>query len=397
VGDVIVVGGGPAGSATALRLARAGARVTLLERSCYPRHKSCAEYMSPGVVRELHRLGIGSVVERAAGARLDGFRVVARGRCFEGRFAGAPAGDAPRYGLGIPRAVLDEILARVAADAGAELREGVRVTGLLWDGDRVAGVRTLAGGAMAALHAPLVVGADGLRSVVARRLDALEQRPRMSRIALVGHVAGIDGLSGLGEMHLGVDGYCGVAPLGDGIANVAMVLRDAAARVRGRPEACFWEFLHSLPGLAGRLDRAALVRPVLATGPLSFRARCLSAAGVLLVGDAGGFYDPFTGQGVHRALVSAALAARIAREALTAGDLSAERLRAYDRRRRATFRGTHAVEWLVQQFIWRPALFDRAAHRLAADRRMADTLVGVTGDIVSPARVLNPWFLGRLL
>ena len=395
--EVIVVGGGPAGSATALRLARAGVRVTLLERGRYPRHKPCAEYMSPGVVRELHRLGAGAAVERAARARLDGFRIVARGTCFEGRFAGAPAGFAPRYGLGIPRAVLDEILARAAACAGVEVCEGARATDLLWDGDRVAGVRALVDGTPAILRAPLVIGADGLRSVVARRLDALERRPEMERIALVGHVGDIDGLGSYGEMHLGDGGYCGIAPLGDGIANVAMVLRDAAARVRGRVEACFWEVVRSLPGLAGRLDRAALTRPVLATGPLSFRARRLSAEGVLLVGDAGGFYDPFTGQGVHRALVSASLAARVALAALAAGDLSAERLRAYDHRRRAAFRGSHAVEWLVQQFIWRPALFDRAARRLAADRRMADTLVGVTGDIVPPRRVLNPWFLGRLL
>jgi flavin-dependent dehydrogenase len=164
----------------------------------------------------------------------------------------------------------------------------------------------------------------------------------------------------------------------------------------GRPQAFLWEFMRTLPHLAPRLSRACVVRPVMATGPLSFRATALSVDGALLVGDAGGFFDPFTGQGVHRALVSAAIAAHVAGGALRDGDLSCARLQEYDRRRRARFRANHAVEWLVQQFIGRPPLFARAAHRLAASPAMADTLVGVTGDIVPPARVLTPWFLGRL-
>jgi menaquinone-9 beta-reductase len=394
--DVIVVGGGPAGAATALRLARAGFAVSLLERAPLPRHKACAEYMSPGVVRQLHRLGVGHEVECAAGARLEGFTLYAGDRSFTGRFAGAPAPSAPRHGLGVPRSTMDHLLVQAAAEAGVEVAEETRVTDLLWDGDRVAGVRVLRKGCSRELRASLVVGADGIRSVVAHRLRAFEPRRGMERIALVAHVGGIDGLTALGEMHVGQDGYCGVAPLGGGVANVAMVLRGAAARISGRPESFFHEYLRTLPALAPRLEHAEIVRPVIATGPLSFRTRVLCEDGVLLVGDAGGYFDPFTGQGVHRALASAAMAARVAGGALADGDLSRGRLLAYERRRRAAFRPNHAVEWLVQRFIGRPVLFRRAVRRLQADQEMADTLIGVTGDIVSPGRVLNPWFLARL-
>ena len=396
--DIIVAGGGPAGSATALRLARAGSAVTMLERRLYPRHKPCAEYMSPGVVAQLHRLGVAAAVERAAGTRLDGFTVYTARATFSARFARAPAGRAPRYGLGIPRVAMDSILAEKAAEAGVDVRQGVRVIDLVRERGAVAGVRTLCDGRIEELRAPLVIGADGIRSVVARRLDALELRQGMERIALVAHLEGIAGLSTLGEMHLGRAGYCGVAPLGDGIANVAMVVRQSAApRLRGRVVAFFWEELAALPHLAARVRQARIVRPVMTIGPLSFRARRLSTDGALLVGDAGGFYDPFTGQGVYRALVSAAIAARVAGAALAAGDVSAERLAAYDRRRRTAFRANHAVEWLVQRFIGSPTLFAHAARRLAQRTAMADTLVGVTGDIVPPGRVLSPWFLGRLL
>lgn len=393
--DVIVVGGGPAGSAAALWLARAGLSVTLLERARYPRHKPCAEYMSPGVIAELRRLGVGDRVERAAGARLDGFTLYAEGGSFTGRFAGAPADDAPRFGIGISRDRLDTVVAEAAAGAGVDLRTDVRVTDLIWRDGRVAGVRARSHTGERALHARLLIGADGIRSVVAHRLGALEARAGMRRLALVAHLGGVERLSERGEMHVAEGGYCGVAPLGAGIANVAMVVRDASA-IQGQPERFFRQYLATLPRFAPRIGKATIVRPVMAIGPLSFRARRLSDAGVLLAGDAGGFYDPFTGQGVFRALVSGRLAAEVAREALLEGDTSAQRLAAYDGRRRDRFRGSHAVEWLVQQFIGRPALFRRAVHRLAADQRMADTLIGVTGDIVPPAKVLTPSFLARL-
>jgi menaquinone-9 beta-reductase len=393
--DVVVVGGGPAGSATALWLARAGVAVTLLERARYPRHKACAEYMSPGVVAELRRLGAGDQVERAAGARLDGFTLYAEGGSFTGRFAGAPANGVPRSAIGISRDRLDSILAETAAGEGVDLCTDVQVTDLIWRDGRVAGVRARSHGREQTLNARLVIGADGIRSVVAHRLGALEVRAGMRRVALVAHLGGIEGLSGRGEMHVGTDGYCGVAPLGGGIANVALVVRDASS-IHGQPERFFNQRLATFPQLAPRVARASVVRPVMAIGPLSYRARRMSDAGVLLVGDAGGFYDPFTGQGVFRALVSGRMAAEVATEALLEGDTSAERLAEYDRRRHDRFRGGHAVEWLVQQFIGRPALFGRAVRRLAANPRMADTLVGVTGDIVPPAKVLTPWFLGRL-
>jgi flavin-dependent dehydrogenase len=394
--DVIVVGGGPAGAASALRLARRGFSVVLLERHPLPRHKACAEYMSPGVVRQMHRLGVGNEVERAAGARLDGFTLFAGSRSFTGRFGGAPVQSAPRFGLGIDRATMDHVLVRAAADAGVDVQESARVTDLLWDGDYVTGVRLLQQGRSHNLHAGLVLGADGIRSVVAHRLHAFEPRKGMERIALVAHVGGIDGLTSRGEMHVGRDGYCGVAPLGGGVANVAMVLRDAALRIRGRTNAFFWDYLRTLPDLAGRLDRAETVRPVMAIGPLSKRTRLLSGNGVMLVGDAGGYFDPFTGQGVHRALVTAAMAVHVAGTALECGDVSRASLLPYERRRRTTSRGGHSVEWLVHQFLDRPFLFNRAVRRLAADQSMADTLIGVTADIVPPSRVLNPWFLARL-
>ena len=397
--DVLVVGAGPAGSALAMLLAEAGVDVLLLDRAVFPRHKPCAEYLSPGVVRLLHELNAGARVEAAAGARLHGFVVEAHGRtAMRGTFGRAHGWTgAPEYGLGVSREVLDAILLDLARGAGATLRERTRVTEVIQDGTAVSGVRALSPDGPVELRAPLVVGADGVAGVVGRRLGMVAMREDMRRFSLVAHVAGIAGLEDFGEMHVGDSGYCGVAPLGDGVANVAMVLRPRPGiHVAGRAEAFFAEMLHGFGDLGRRAARGRFVRGVLRTGPLSYRARSMIGNGVLLAGDAGGFYDPFTGQGIFKALRSAQLAAPVIVDALAAGDLTRTRLYPYERARRSEFRGVLTVEWLIQRFLARPALLQRAVRLLGARRSMADTLVGVTGDVLPARRVLSPWFLARL-
>jgi flavin-dependent dehydrogenase len=383
-----------------LLLARAGVDVLLLDRAVFPRAKPCAEYMSPGVVRVLHEIGAGPRVERAAGTRLYGFVVDAGGRgSMEARF-GRAAGHAgaPDYGLGIPRRDFDAILVNLAREAGVRVCERTRVTDVVRAGGRAAGVRALAPRGPVDLAAPLIVGADGVAGVTGRRLGMLAQRRNMRRFSLIAHVQGIDGLGDLGEMHTGPAGYCGVAPLGDGVANAAMVLPAALApQAAGRVEAFFLEMLGTFGDLGRRTERVQLAGRVLRTGPLSYRARALTADGVALIGDAGGFYDPFTGQGVYRALRSAQLAAPVLLAALRAGDTSRGRLLPYERARRREFRGGHAVEWLVQRFLGRPALLERAIRQMDRRPEMADTLLGVTGDVLPARRVLSPLFLARLV
>src|SRR3989442_13923673 len=117
--DAVMVGAGPAGSATAAHLARAGARVLLLDRSLFPRDKPCSEYLSPGAAPLLERLGVFAEVARAVHAKLYGMKVVAPGGAVScGRFAG-------RYSFALPRTTLDTILLENAARAGAVVREGV--------------------------------------------------------------------------------------------------------------------------------------------------------------------------------------------------------------------------------------------------------------------------------
>jgi len=408
VWDAVVVGAGPAGAGSALLLARVGARVLLLDRARFPRDKPCSEYLSPATTAILARLGedVLGAVEGAAHAKLYGMKVVApSGAAMCGRFV-----DAPRpYSFALPRTTFDTILVAAAARAGAVVREGVTVDDLMWDGRAVAGVVARAADGTHETHrARVTIGADGLRSVVARRLGLIRTAPPR-RVAFTAHVADVAGVDGVGELHVSDRGYVGLGPVGSGVTTVALVVPLAAVRHGGHGgRGCrdyrrtFFDELERFPGLAGRFDRRSLVREVLVTGPFAQWARTPVApgGGAMLVGDAADFFDPFTGQGIHAALRGAELAAECLTPVLTSrgeSPFSRRDLAPYARARRRAFLGKWLLERLIAVGVGSPALTDRVVRRLARRPALADLLVSAAGNTVPARRVLAPSVLAQLL
>jgi flavin-dependent dehydrogenase len=415
--DVLVVGGGPAGSATALGLARRGRRVALIDRDRFPRDKPCSEYMSPEAVRQLDALGVLASLDRAGGAALEGTRVVGPlGSALTGRFARAGGTPFRATGLGLARTVLDATLLDAAREAGVIVHEGMAARELSRDANgAIDGVRGHdAHGEPFALRARVVVGADGIGSMVARRAG-LQRRGRLRRVAFVAHVAGVEGLSSMTEMHVGRNGYVGINALGNGVANVAVVVpAEIAAQAKGDATGFFWKQIAQFSAVRDRFNShpsrsfaslrtgftthdSRLIRDVMVTGPFDAMSRRSVADGVLLVGDAADFFDPFTGEGICCALRGGALATDALDEALhRRGTITADRLRSYRAARRRAFLGKWIVERMIGYGMLAPALFDRAIARLER-RGMADTLIGVTGHFVSPWRVVNPVFVARMV
>src|SRR5436309_13038820 len=202
-----------------------------------------------------------------------------------GRLAGA-------YSFALAGGTFDAILLRGAARAGAVVGESTGVQDLLWDGRAVAGVVARGGGdgKRETWRARVVVGADGLRSVVARRLGLLRaSAPR--RVAFTAHVAHVAGVDGVGELHVGETGYVGRGPVGEGVSTVALVVPLRSVRAGGTDyRAGLFAQLVRFPGLAGRFDPRQMVRVVLAVCTVDTLAIRPCVAGALLVGGAADFF-----------------------------------------------------------------------------------------------------------
>ncbi len=392
VTDALVIGTGPAGSATASLLADAGWRVLAIDRATFPREKACSEYMSPEAVRVLDRLGVRATLCSAGATPLSGSSVTAaRGARLVGRF---PEGQ----GLSIARRELDHALVRAARGRGVEVLEATSLERLILEDQRVAGA-VIRGrdGVPRSVRAALTIGADGLRSRVARALGG-QRLGWPARVAFVAHVEGVPAMADRAEMHVSGQGYVGLNAIGGGITNVALVVpQERAAAAGGRVEAYFMEELDRFPAVRSRVHSQRIVREVLVTGPFAARARHVTSPGALLVGDAADFFDPFTGEGICAALVGGELVAQALAGALESPTAIDRALADYRRARRRRFAGKWAVERLIGYAMTVPGLFDHAVARIGRRRGMADTLVGVTGAVLPARAVLNPFFLARMV
>jgi menaquinone-9 beta-reductase len=400
--QALVIGGGPAGAATAWAMASQGLDVVVIDKATFPRDKPCAEYLSPQASRILSAMGVLDAVELAGAAQLAGMRVRSPdGGIIHGEFAARHGFSGFRdRGLALRRRHLDPILLQAARAAGASVREGATLDSLIMVGESVVGARLKVCGEIHEIRAPLVVGADGLRSTVARQLNLMARTPWPRRVAFVAHYRGVSGIGAYGEMHVERDGYVGLADVGHGETNVALVVPKALARdARGDAAGFMTRWLDRHAQLAPRFAGATRAGDVRATGPFASHARRGFAPGAALVGDAADFFDPFTGEGIYAALRGGELLGEFARDAILerAPRRQLQALRAYDAARVNEFRDKWLVERAIGAAVSSPLLMNHAARVLGARPDLADLLVGVTGDFVPASTVLTPSFLMHFL
>ncbi|CAN5651765.1 NAD(P)/FAD-dependent oxidoreductase [soil metagenome] len=395
--ETAIVGGGPAGAALAARLAAHGHEVALFERLRQPRWRASGVYSSPLTRRRLAALGLPADRLAALIRPIEAMVI----ETADGTISARLEYEAPDHACGIDRVRLEEALLEHARRAGAQVHEAATVR-QVHIGERGGGLLVSTADGPAWWRARLVVGADGPSSIVARAGGAGVATRRFRRAALTGHrrdpTAAPPAEPMAARMILGDGWYLGLAPVPDGRVNLGLVLGEDELRAQ----------LAKRAGLDGIVDAAlAQVRGaghVLATAertdemqahlPLVHRVSRAAGPGFVLVGDAAGFIDPLSGEGLHRALVSAALAARqIGR--WHAGDRLA--LTDYDRRLRARFRSKDVVSWLLQLFLFQPGVARYALTRLARRPGARRTLAAGLADLIPASRLVDPRFHLRVL
>lgn len=372
--DIVIIGAGPAGSVTALFLARRGYSVVLLDRAAFPRDKVCGDYLTPGAVQLLRdEIGVLPRLLSAGAARVTEQTVMAHdGRCFGGSV------DA----LSCPRMVTDAVLVDAARAAGVDVREGFSVREILFDRDRVVGVEGVdANGDRVSIGATVTAGADGTHSLLARRLGAVRQIPRLHRLALSAYFPGDDPAL---TMYLPRDhthACCGFGPAGrtSGTRNVNIVVpvSESKAIAAGRKAYFLNQLQRSFPHAWDRLRDSRMVGPVRSTACFGHRTVRAAFDGAVLVGDAAMFVHPFTGEGVYYALEGARLAAKAIDNALRfGGDLSR-----YDRDRRRLLAPRYRLCDGIQRIVHSPSALSWLTPRLARSSKLTASILRTVGDV----------------
>jgi len=364
--DVLIAGGGIAGSSLAILLGRQGLAVELYERSRFPREKTCGEGLLPAGVAVLGRLGL---AEEAGGQEFVGVRYHSGGETVEGRFLTTEG--LPQTGRGQRRFHLDQVLfAAAAATPGVQAHTGANVSAPLLERGRVTGL-VIDGKAR---RAGLVVAADGANSLLRHQLG-LDRPPRGKRFGARMHfrLAPHAGTSEWVEVFLGGGYELYVTPLP---GRETLVAALSSARSPDRPlEEQFLRWCREHRGLAERLRDSEQVSQIL-TARLGARARAGVGPGIVLLGDAAGSPDPITGSGMTQALVSSELLAGMLRQGFPVDEV---RLQRFERCRRAIFRDAERVNRFVLSLAHRPRLARLAFRLLRARPKVFSHLLGVSG------------------
>ena len=334
--DVVIVGAGPGGSAAAYWLAAAGADVLLVDKEHFPRSKPCGDGLTPRAVRMLEEMGMGDFLHHK-GYVFRGIRLYAPdGHISEVKLS---ADTGTTHGIVLPRIDLDDALRSRAVEVGARFLPGFHVVSPHRVSRKVAGVAGRWDGCPLILSAKLVILATGAIRAPLQAFGFPDNVLLPTGLAWRGYATGVQGLDEYLEIHLFQDilpGYAWVFPTGQGTANIGVGIKLNGMNPNQGSRAlksAFQRFLQS-----GRLKGAGLSgRPRGFPLLSAFPYLPTYAPGVLVVGEAAGLVDPFTGEGIALALESGRMAAQAAAEALRANDFCGKFLRRYDKRLRTLY------------------------------------------------------------
>jgi len=349
--DVLVVGGGPAGSTTAAFLARHGRSVLLLERDHHPRFH-IGESLLPANMPIIERLGVLDAVREIGILKLGAdFPTMDGGGYNVFRFSRA-LGKTPPYAYQVKREEFDQLLFRHAASLGVDAREGARVRNVEFAADGVTAQADSESGEKFAVRARYLVDATGRDAFLGGALKLKHKHPRHRSAALFAHFRGVERRPGEDAGNISIyaheHGWAWMIPLREDIVSVGIVADPWLFKNRGVPPADFLrQVLDGVAGARERMARAALVGNLHATGNYSYICSRLTGPRWLMAGDAGAFVDPIFSTGVYLAMRAAERAADLIDRVLDEPGLERRLQRDYERE---VWAGLRSLSWFIERF-----------------------------------------------
>ncbi len=396
--DVLVLGAGPAGSSLAARLAGEGFRVTIADKKDFPRDKPCGEFLSPECRPYLDELGVTAEIAALGPHEVTGMRLHGYGARALGAFRTVgEQGPAADRGLAIRRREFDHVLLGAARRGGATWLPRHEFVALRRGNDgRVLGAELRApDGGLQTIAARWVVGADGVHSRVARELGVQQRLAWLDQFALVAHFDGVPALP-TAEVHLFPGGFFAATTVDAGVFSLNLVV--PRARLRERPDRnAGWDafvaaHLEHAPALAERLAGHDRLTPWRGTGPFAYRTTAQTFAGAALVGDAAGYVDPLTGEGIFFALFGGRALAEAIAASLHEPARTGKAMAGYRRARRRELGPRLSASRTLQRALRHPRLVRGVLGRAERWPWLADLMVTLSGDTIHPRDMLRPRF-----
>ncbi len=399
--DIIIVGGGPAGTSAALYAHKMGLKTIILDKNTFPRDKICGDALSGKSVKYMRELGVLDQVPNLNGSTI---RRITFGSPSHKQFdihLNNPQnkGDI-KEGYVIPREIYDNFLFEKAKEV-TEIIENFNVNDLIYENNKIIGISGKHKKEVHEIYAPLILGCDGAKSTIARKLGFHTEDQENTAIAIRCYYEGVKGLTDQIELHF-VDevlpGYFWLFPAGDNIANIGLGLSKKFAKKDERKLSQILDEVTASPYFKDRFsDAKKLEKPKGWSLPLGRIQRPSYGDGFMLLGDAAGLIDPFTGEGIGNAMASAKFAVEVASEAKKNNDYSKDVLSKYHKLVWDELGSELRTSTKLQNLSNYRTLLNIVINKASRNKDIQDIISGMLTKEISKDKLSNPLFYLKVL
>ena len=400
--DLAIVGGGPAGATAALYASRLGLKAILIDKSIWPRDKICGDALSGKAVDMLKDLDILSEIKLLDGSTIN--RIVfgsPKNKIFEIDLSKSLNDRHIREGYVIPRKTFDNFLFNKAKEV-VDVLEGFNVQDVLLNNQSVIGVKGLnQKGEMEEILSSVVLGCDGFNSIVAKKLNLYKMDMKHTALGIRCYFEGVQGLTDQIELHFIKEinpGYFWIFPAGDGIANVGLGLSKKDIKNNKKDLVKLLDVVTQLNYFRDRFSNAKLLeKPKGWNLPMGSIHRKNHGDGFMLLGDAAGIIDPFTGEGIGNAMLSAKYAIKVLKEAIDSKDTGEKSLSAYDKMLWDEIGPELGISTNLQKLARSKFLLNFVINRASRNENLKDIIGGMLANEVARGDLTNPLFYYKIL